>query len=119
MPRKYKYVVMHRLPKVSDEWTPIEDYLGQAEHTFKTDAVIECNALKSQAISSNVQYSVTKVTNTPDANEQPGQAARKRVRRSPPSAATRDSGSARSPGLLRQGSGRPQLFTQRAQGFGS
>ncbi len=105
MPRKYKYVVMHCLPRTSDEWTPIEDYLGQAEHTFKKDADIECKALRSISQASNIKYRVKRVKNKP-----PGRATRKCVRCSPPSTTARESGRARG----RRGPGRLQLL---ARGF--
>ena len=52
---------MHCLPKVLDKWTPIEHYLGQAEHTFKKDADKECRDLRSVSQASNIMYRVEKV----------------------------------------------------------
>ena len=102
MPRKYKYIVMHCLPKISDEWTPIEEYLGQAEHTFKKDADAECKALQSIAWVPNVKYRVDRVEN--ESPNPSGRAPRKRGRCCSPSA-TRKSGTVRG---LDGGPGRPR-----------
>lgn len=106
MPRKYKYIVMHCLPRISDEWTPIEDYLGQAEHTSKKDADIECKALRSIACPGNIKYRVNRVPIKP-----PARAGRKCVRCSPPSTQARGSGQARGLNPL-WGPGRLQLLAR-------